>query len=87
MKQGDIVKVSLVAGISAIISLFVAKAIFNSPAKHNLKVPVVQSINTSFPDVANDPNYTVIFNTSALDPTQPVQIGNSQNSAPFTGAH
>jgi hypothetical protein len=86
MKREDIVKIGLVAAISAIVSVFIAGAIFNSPAKHNQKVPVVPPISTSFPDVANDPNYTGIFNSSALDPTQPVQIGNSQNSSPFTGS-
>ena len=86
MKRDDIIKVAMAAGISAIISLFIAGAIFNSPAKHNQKVPVVQAISTSFPDVANDPNYTGIFHNGALDPTQPVQIGNSQNNSPFTGS-
>jgi hypothetical protein len=86
MKREDIIKIGLVAGISAIISLFIAGAIFNSPTKHNQKVPVVTPISTSFPDVSNDPNYTGIFNNKALDPTQPVQIGNSQNSSPFTGS-
>jgi len=86
MKREDIIKIGLVAGISAIISLVIAVAMFNSPAKHNQKVPVVQPITTSFPDVANDPSYNVIFNSNALDPTQPVQIGNSQNTSPFTGS-
>ena len=86
MKQNDIIKVVLVAGFSAIISFVIAGAIFNSPAKHDQKVPVVQSINPAFPDVANDPSYNVIFNSNALDPTQNVQIGNSQNTAPFTGS-
>ena len=85
MKRDDIIKIVLVAGISAIASLIIAGAIFNSPAKHNQKVPQVTAISTTFPDVANDPNYTGIFNSNALDPTQPVQIGNSQNSAPFSG--
>ncbi|MGA3150690.1 MAG: hypothetical protein ABSD10_03730 [Candidatus Saccharimonadales bacterium] len=86
MKRDDIIKIALVAGFSAIISFVIAGAIFNSPAKHDQKVPVVQSINSSFPDVANDPSYNVIFNSNALDPTQTVQIGNSQNTAPFTGS-
>ena len=86
MKRGDIAKVSLVAGLAAIISFLIASSLFNSPAKHNLKVPVVQTINSSFPDVANDPTYNVIFNSNAIDPTQPVQIGNSQNPSPFTGS-
>jgi hypothetical protein len=87
MKRDDIIKVAVVAGFSAIISLVIAGALFNSPAKHNQKVPVVQPISTTFPDVANDPSYSGIFNSGALDPTQPVQIGNSQNTSPFSGSH
>lgn len=86
MKRNDIVKVAMVAGVSAIISLVIAGSLFNSPAKHNQKVPIVQPISTSFPDVTNDPSYNTIFNPTALDPTAPVQIGNSQNNAPFTGS-
>ena len=86
MKRDDLVKIVFVAGVSALISFILAGAIFNSPAKHDKQVPVIQPISTSFPDVNNDPNYNTIFYSGALDPTQPVQIGNSQNTAPFNGA-
>ncbi len=86
MKRDDIAKIVVVAGISALISVVIAGAIFNSPAKHDKKVPVVSTISTTFPDVANDPNYNGIFNSKAIDPTQPVQIGNSQNTSPFNGS-
>jgi len=86
MKRGDVVKVVLVAGMSAVISFIIAAAIFNSPAQHNRRVPVVQPITSTFPDITNDPNYNTIFNSKALDPTQPVQIGNSQNNSPFIGS-
>jgi hypothetical protein len=46
-------------------------------------VPVFQVISQSFPDFKNDPAYQLFLYQGALDPTQPIQIGNSQNSAPF----
>lgn len=85
MKREDLIKVSLVAGLSAIVSFVIAGSIFNSPAKHNKRAPVVEPISTRFPDVANDPSYNTIFFSGALDPTQTVQIGNSQNTSPFVG--
>jgi hypothetical protein len=45
--------------------------------------PVVEKIPSSLPDVKNDSNYNSFINSNALDPTQPVQIGNTQNKNPF----
>ena len=72
-----------VAIVTAIISLIISSALFNSPAKHNLKAPVVQAMPSSFPDVKNDPAYNTFLNEKALDATQPIHIGNSQNNSPF----
>jgi hypothetical protein len=72
-----------VAAITVFISFLLSSALFNSPSKHNLKAPVVESISSSFPDIKNDSNYNTFLNENALDATQPVQVGNSQNSAPF----
>lgn len=82
MKQKDIAALVLVGGIAALVSFFIAGKVFQPP-KGSTKVPQVSAINPSFPDIQNDPSYTVIFNTSALDPTQPVQIGNNNNGVPF----
>ncbi len=86
MNRKEIVTVSAVAVIAALISFVVAGALFNSPSKHNATAPNVQAITSSFPDVKNDPSYNFFLNTKALDPTQPIQIGNSSNNAPFNGA-
>jgi hypothetical protein len=72
-----------VALVSGLISLVISNALFGSPSKRDIKVPNVQTISPTFPDIKNDSNYNSFINTNALDPTQPVQIGNSQNSAPF----
>lgn len=68
--------------VVGIVSYIVVGFIFKVPSK-NAKAPVVEAINQNFPDVASDPAYTSIFNDKALDPTQPVQIGPSNNNRPF----
>jgi hypothetical protein len=82
MKQKDVLTLVIVGLVAAVISFFVAGNIF-SPQKYSTKVPVAPKIDATFPDVKNDPTYNVIFNPNALDLTVPVQIGGSQNQAPF----
>ncbi|MGH7157367.1 MAG: hypothetical protein ACREGG_04645 [Candidatus Saccharimonadales bacterium] len=86
MQRKELATVVTVAIASGLISLVIAGSLFNSPSQRTAKVPVVQAIQSSFPDVKNDPNYNFFLNESALDPTQPIQIGNSQNNTPFTNS-
>jgi hypothetical protein len=73
----------IVAGlIAAVISFIIAKSIFKPPVG-TTSVPQVSAIDSKLPDVKNDSQYNVIFNKDALDPTQPVQIGNQNNTVPF----
>jgi hypothetical protein len=83
MKRKDKITVILVAFFTAVASFIISSALFNSPTKHNLTAPVVQSISGTMPDVKNDSSYNSFINSHALDLTQPVQIGNNQNTAPF----
>ena len=83
MRRSDKMMFIGVAIAAAVISLIVSSAIFGSPAKRNTKAPVVEAVPATFPDVKNDTTYNGFLNPNALDPTQPVQIGNSQNNAPF----
>jgi hypothetical protein len=76
-------KLIAAAVITAVIAFILSSMIFNSPKKHNLTVPVVQPITSTLPDVHNDPAYNTFLNSGALDATQPVQVGNSQNNQPF----
>jgi hypothetical protein len=85
MKRKDLTKVIFVAVIWGIFSIIMSGIVFKSPVK-NAKVPVVKPISTSFPQVSTDNNYQAIFNTNALDPTQLIQIGNSQNNTPFANS-
>lgn len=84
MKQKDIASLVAVGLAAAVFSLFASKLLFSSGQKPS-KVPVVQAVSPEFPDVKNDSAYTPIFNNKALDPTQLIQIGNTQNNTPFNG--
>lgn len=82
IKTKQLAPLILVAVMAAIISLLVANALF-SPPKRETKVPQVEAIDASFPDVKNNPAYQSFLNNNALDATQPIQIGNTSNSVPF----
>ena len=83
MKRKDIMMLVVVALITGIISLLITNVIFSTPKDRGAKVPTVGVMPTALPDVKNDPAYKAFLNSNAIDPTQPVQIGNSQNSTPF----
>lgn len=84
MKQKDIASLVLIAGIAAIFSYAISKVIFKG-AYEKVTVPVVEPLSADFPQIKGDPNYKVIFYDGALDPTQLIQIGNTQNNQPFIG--
>lgn len=84
MKRSDLAVLILVGGLAALISFFVAGAIFSSKS-YSTKVPTIQAIDGTFPDVKNDPAYNSFLNPNGLDLTVPVQIGGPQNSDPFSG--
>lgn len=82
MNRKDLPMIVTVAVISAVFSIIVAALLFHSTPR-STKVPQVEAVKASFPDVKNDANYTNFLNPGALDPTQTVQIGGSQNTNPF----
>ena len=83
MKRKDLTALIVLAFVAAIISWVVAGMIFRTPADRQAEIPIVPELDTSFPDVKNDPNYTLFLNPQAINPALPVQIGDSQNSNPF----
>ena len=80
MKQKDIALIIVIGAISAIISFFASQMIFVTPANRQQKVETVQAITTTFTLPSNK-----YFNSSSIDPTQLIQIGNSSNANPFSG--
>lgn len=81
MKQKDIALIIVVAVISAIVSFIVSGKIFVTPANRQQKVEVVDKIDSDF--TQPDSKY---FNSSSVNPTQLVTIGNNNNQNPFSGA-
>ncbi|OGL34564.1 hypothetical protein A3F65_02895 [Candidatus Saccharibacteria bacterium RIFCSPHIGHO2_12_FULL_47_16b] len=82
MKRRDVILISSAALIAATIALAVSNLVFNAPSSRS-QVPVIEKINPNFPDVKNDSAYSSFLNRNALDPTQPIQIGNTKNTSPF----
>lgn len=85
MKKQDIIRLAVVAILAGLLSLIVTNIIFSVPKDRKSEVPAVQAMPTSLPDIQHDPSYTSFLNTNALDLTQPVQIGGSQNNSFFNG--
>jgi hypothetical protein len=81
MKKKDLPIILVIVFASAGISFFVSKAIFASPQNRQQQVDVVQPITTDFQ--SPDTHY---FNKGAIDPSQPVAIGQNSNSNPFSSA-
>jgi hypothetical protein len=85
MKHKDLIIIGLTAFLAAILSFVISGILFGSPKKNPIKVPVVDKIEPTFPQVKTDTNYTSFFNNQALNPTQLIQIGGSSNNQPFQG--
>jgi len=80
MKRNDLALIVLIVSISMVAAYFLGKAVIGEPKKQQQQVEVVDPITADVtqPDAA-------IFNKDAINPTVPIQIGNSSNQQPFTG--
>ncbi len=78
MKQKDLAMILLIAGIAAVVSLFVSRAIFASTANRQQQAEVVDVVSTEF----TNPSHKY-FNSNSIDPTQLIRIGDNSNNDPF----
>lgn len=78
MKRKDISTVVVIVVIAALISFFLANAIFNKSRTKKEQVEVVQAINSEFP--TPDKKF---FNSDSINPTQIITVGRGNNSKPF----
>lgn len=86
MKNDKNSSLFLLAGVVAlIVGFMLSSALIHSPQTGSIKVNDVPAIPASFPDVKHDTTYSNYLNTNALDPTQAIQLGNS-NSSPFNSS-
>lgn len=80
MKQKDIALIIVLVFVSGVLSFLFSGWIFAKPADRQQKAEVVDVITSDFPLPS-----TKYFNSNSIDPTQLIQIGNSNNPNPFTG--
>jgi hypothetical protein len=73
MKKNDLAVLLAIIGITSLFSYFLAGALFN-PSKNKLKVEVVDTIYSTFPDSYSD-KYKLFFNKDSLNPTQVITVG------------
>lgn len=80
MKQKDIALILVLVFISGVISFVISGWIFARPADREQKAEIVDVVRSEF-----IPPNTKYFNNKAVNPTQLIKIGDSNNPNPFTG--
>lgn len=80
MKQKDIALILVLVFISGVVSFVISGWIFARPADREQKAEVVDVVRSEF-----IPPNTKYFNNRAVNPTQLIKIGDSNNPNPFTG--
>jgi hypothetical protein len=78
MKQKDVALILVMMFISAIASLVISQWVFASPKNSKQTAEVVDTIT---PDFSQPP--TKYFNAESVNPTQEIQIGETNNPNPF----
>jgi hypothetical protein len=81
MKQKDVALILVIAFVSGVLSFLASGIFFGKPADREQKAEVVDVITSDFS--LPDAKY---FNVNSIDPTQLIQIGNTNNPNPFTGS-
>jgi hypothetical protein len=78
MKQKDLALILVIIFVSVVVSLFISNEIIVPSKNRQQEVDVVQPITTNFPKA--DSRY---FNSTSIDPTQIIVIGQNSNTNPF----
>ena len=78
IKQTDIAMLVLITAISLVAAYLIGGALINSPESRSTPVEIAIPINTDFPE----PD-TRIFNANSINPTEKIEIGDSNTNAPF----
>lgn len=81
MKQKDLALIAVIIFISVVVSLFVSKNVIVPSNNRKQQVSVVQPITSDFPKPSSQ-----YFNSSSIDPTQLIVIGQNANSNPFNSS-
>ena len=90
MKQADIAMLILIVSITLMLSFFIGNAVIGGESNRSTEVEVVEPISSSFPEIGSEEfsaTYSGIFNRSAVNPTQTINIGNSKTESPFSSGN
>jgi len=79
MKKNDLALIISTMFLSAVLALLVTSVLLSHFVSTQQEVTVVNTINTSFQLPSNQ-----YLNSSSIDPTLLVKIGNNANNTPFT---
>jgi hypothetical protein len=79
MKQKDIILIIFAVFVSGVLSFILSNKLFAVPQDQQAEVEVVEPITAEF--TQPDPRY---FNDKSINPTQPIQIGDGNNTKPFS---
>lgn len=79
MKRNDKMVLIVVVIVSAVFSLILSKILISPPKNRETKVEVMDKITSDFNNTP-DKQY---FNSSAVDPTTTITIGESNSPTPF----
>jgi hypothetical protein len=78
MKQKDLAIIAVVVIVSMVFSYVIANKVIVKSKNREQKVEIVGNVPSSI----STPSST-IFNSNAIDPSQPIQIQSNSNSSPF----
>lgn len=78
IKQKDVILIVIVIIFAGIVSILVSNFFFAPDNKKSLSAEVVDPITSQF-----QPPDSRVFNKDAINPTQLIEIGDSNNSQPF----
>ena len=86
MKQKDIMLIAVIIIIAGVFSYLVSGRLFDDPKNYKLKVSQIDSISSTFPNVAETGEISSLvdyFNKDSIDPTGVIEIGKDANDKPF----
>jgi hypothetical protein len=78
MKQKDLATIGAAIIFSAVFSYIISGKIITTPNNRQQQIETVSAISPNFPTAS-----AKYFNSSSVDPTQLIQIGQNSNSSPF----
>jgi len=82
MKKKDLPILALIIVVSVIFSYVIVNQLFSTPANRQQNVETTESISAQFTVPTDGKN----FNSSAINPTQPIEIGPNTNDQPFSAS-